>query len=71
MKEGDYTVSGLIREAIRLYMLEVECRRLERYGRQHARGQDVGYDNVAGMVDEYRTEYSQDCTSGRNKKENT
>ena len=34
-------MGGLIREAVRLYMREVEWRRLERYGRRRARDQGI------------------------------
>ena len=38
MQEEDRTVSGLVREAIRLYMREANWGRVERYGRERARG---------------------------------
>ena len=36
MKAEDRTMSGLIREALRLYMQEAEWRRIQRYGQRRA-----------------------------------
>ena len=58
--EEDRAVSGLIREPSRMYRREAEWRRLERYGRQRALGQDIAHSDVARMVDECRAEDSQD-----------
>ena len=56
MKEEDRTMSGLIREALRLYMREADWRRLERYGQRRVRGQGSAPEDVERLVDEYRTE---------------
>ena len=60
MKEEDRTMSGLIREALRLYMQEAEWRRLQRYGTRRAGEQGIGPEDVERLVDEYRAEGSQD-----------
>ncbi len=63
MKEEDRTMSGLIREALRLYMQETDWRRLQRYGRRRAREQGIAPEDVERLVDERRTEGSQDRTT--------
>ena len=60
MKEEDRTMSGLIREALRLYMQEAEWRRLERYGTRRAREQSIAPEDVERLVDDNRAEGSQD-----------
>ena len=53
-------MSGLIREALRLYMQEAEWRRLERYGTRRAREQSIAPEDVERLVDDNRAEGSQD-----------
>ena len=48
MKEEDRTMSGLIRESLRLYMQEAEWRRLQRYGRLRAQEQGIAPEDVDG-----------------------
>ena len=50
MEEEDRTMSGLVREALRLYMREAEGRRLERYGQRPARGQGIAPEDVERPV---------------------
>ncbi len=60
MKEEDRTMSGLIREALRLYMHEGEWRRLQRYGQRRGREQGIAPEDVERLVDDYRAEGSQE-----------
>ena len=55
-KEEDRTMSGLIREALRLYIQEAEWRRLERYGSRRARERGIAPEDVERLVDENRAE---------------
>ena len=60
MKEEDRTMSGLIREALRLYMQEAEGRRIQRYGQRRAQEQGIAPEDVERLVDDYRAEGSQE-----------
>ena len=60
MNEEDRTMSGLIREALRLYMQEAEWRRIQRHGQRRAREQGIAPEDVERLVDDYRAEGSQE-----------
>lgn len=50
--------SELLREAVLRYLEECEWRGLLEYGEQRAREQGLGPEDVARLVEEYRTESS-------------
>ena len=60
MKAEDRTMSGLIREALRLYMQEAEWRRIQRFGQRRAREQGIAPEDAERLVDDYRAEGSQE-----------
>ena len=60
MKAEDRTMSGLIREALRLYMQEAEWRRIQRYGQRRAREHGIAPEDAERLVDDYRAEGSQE-----------
>ena len=51
--------SEFLREAVLRYIEECEWRQLLRYGEERARGQGIGPEDVAGLVEEYRVEAGQ------------
>ena len=50
--------SEFLREAVLRYIEECEWRQLLQYGEQMARQRRIGPEDVAGLVDEYRAEFS-------------
>ena len=65
MKAEDRTMSGLIREALPLYMQEAEWRRIQRYGQRRAREQGIAPEDAERLVDDYRAEGPQEEQGGR------
>ena len=63
MKQQGRSRSDLLREALLRYIEECEWRRLLDYGEQQARGLDIGAEQVAPFVEEYRTEAPCDVSS--------
>jgi prevent-host-death family protein len=55
-KEENRTRSGLIREALRRYIAEMELRRLQRYGFTKAKELGLKEEDVQRFIDEYRAE---------------
>lgn len=51
--------SEFLREAVLRYIEECEWRQLLRYGEERARGQGIGPEDVACLVEEYRVEAGQ------------
>ncbi len=60
MKEEDRTMSGLIREALRLYMDDREWRSRLRYGQRRAREMSISPEDVERLLEEYQARASQD-----------
>ena len=56
MKEHGRSRSEFLREAVLRYIEEWEWRQLLRYGEQKAREKGIGPEDVAGLVEEYRSE---------------
>ena len=56
MKQEGRTRSELLREALIRYIEECEWRQLLQYGEQQAREQGVNPEDVAPLVEEYRSE---------------
>ena len=56
MKQEGCTRSELLREALIRYIEECEWRQLLQYGEQQAREQGIGPEDVAPLVEEYRSE---------------
>ena len=56
MKQEGRTRSELLREALIRYIEECEWRQLLQYGEQRAREQGIGPEDVAPLVEEYRSE---------------
>ena len=56
MKQQGRSRSDLLREALLRYIEECEWRGLLDYGEQRARGKGIGSEDVAPLVEEYRTE---------------
>ena len=50
-----------IRDAVLRYIEECEWRQLLRYGEQKAREKGIGPEDVAGLVEEYRSEVGSSC----------
>ena len=62
MKQQGRSRSEFIREAVLRYIEECEWRRLLRYGEERARKKGIGPEDVARLVEEYRTEVSSSRT---------
>ena len=56
MKQQGRSRSDLLREAVHRYIEECEWRQVLRYGEQRARELDIGAEQVAPLVEEYRGE---------------
>ena len=59
MQQQGRSRSEFLREAVLRYIEECEWRQLLQYGEQRAREQGIGPDDVADLVEEYRTGVSQ------------
>ena len=55
-KQQGRSRSEFLREAVLHYIEECEWRQLLQYGEQQARAQGLGPEDVASLVDEYRSE---------------
>ncbi len=58
MKQQGWSRSEFLREAVLRYIEECEWRQMLRYGEEMAREKDIGLEDVAGLVEEYRAEVS-------------
>ncbi len=56
MKQQGRSRSEFLREAVLRYIQECEWRQLLQYGEARARAKAIGPQDVAGLVEEYRTE---------------
>ena len=56
MKQQGRSRSDLLREALLCYIEECEWRELLNYGEQRARGKGIAPEDVAPLVEEYRSE---------------
>ena len=56
MKQHGRSRSEFLREAVLRYIEECEWRQLLQYGEERAREKGVGPEDVAGLVEEYRSE---------------
>ena len=62
MKQQGRSRSEFLREALLRYIEECEWRQLLQYGEERAREKDIGPEDVAGLVEEYRAEVSSSRT---------
>ena len=62
MKQQGRSRSEFLRDAVLRYIEECEWRHLLQYGEERAREKGIGPEDVAGLVEEYRTEVSSSRT---------
>lgn len=62
MKQQGRTRSEFLREAVLRYIQECEWRQLLQYGETRARAKGLGPEDVASLVEEYRTEFGSSLT---------
>ena len=62
MQQQGRSRSEFLRDAVLRYIEECEWRQLLQYGDERARTQGIGPEDVAGLVEEYRTEVGQSQT---------
>ena len=62
MKQQGRSRSEFLREAVLRYIQECEWRQLLRYGEERAREKGLGPEDVARMVEEYRSEVASSRT---------
>ena len=62
MQQQGRSRSEFLREAVLRYIEECEWRELLQYGEKRARAQGIGPEDVAGLVEEYRTEVGRSQT---------
>ncbi len=62
MKQQRRSRSEFLREAVLRYIEECEWRQLLRYGEERAREKGLGPEDVARLVEEYRTEVASSRT---------
>ena len=62
MQQQGRSRSEFLRDAVVRYIEECEWRQLLRYGEERAREQGIGPEDVAGLVEEFRSEASRSQT---------
>ena len=62
MKQQGCSRSEFLREAVLRYIEECEWRQMLRYGEQRAKEKGLGPEDVARLVEEYRTEVASSRT---------